>query len=342
MTVTAEIIEVQVNAEAQSAAVTVSVQIGNGSGEVTTEAVYEALGISKEGSANKILNEQGDFIEIEAGESEAEFKISVMKIDCEFKGDWIKIAHTEATNAKRVIVRRATVEDSNGEQELDLIVAYPAAETYTGTDIYQGFYIQDRNGLLSKTADWDVLNFEYDIEADTQTKYSFLNHETGINVISSHRKDSTGDTGNEMHAMSMRCMFTSVFPEFKGDYIDTYIDPVANYSDIVTAFEPTYYEKNRASIMMKPYIYAALDENYGSSADFLEIGSHSANQRNGNPPFRVDITPKADVFLSHSIAVGAKEENSWKGLVTTNWGYGTEFFEITKTEYDYFNNTSNN
>lgn len=332
MTVTAQVIDVQVSAEVNSAAVTVNVQIGNG-GEVTTEAVHEALGISDEGSATKFLNEQGDFIEIETGESEAEFQISVMKIDCEFKGDWIKIAHTEATNTKRVIVRRATVEDSNGEQELDLIIAYPAAENYTGTNIYQGFYIQDINGLLSKTADWDVLNLDYDVEADTETKYSFLNHETGINVISDHRKDSTGDTGNEMHAMGMRCMFTSVFPEFKGDYIDTYIDPDANYSSIPTAFEPTYYEKKRACILMRPYTFAASSENYSSTADFLEIGSHSDNARNGNPPYRVDITPKADVFLSHSIAVGAKEVNSWKGIVTTNWGYGTEFFEITKTDY---------
>lgn len=331
MTVTAQVIDVQVNAEVNSAAVTVNVQIGNG-GEVTTEAVHEALGISEEGSATKFLNEQGDFIEIEAGESEAEFQISVMKIDCEFKGDWIKIAHTEATNAKRVIVRRATVEDSNGEQELDLMIAYPAAETYTGTNIYKGFYIQDRNGLLSKTADWDVLNLDYDVEADTQTKYSFLNHETGINVISDHRKDSTGDTGNEFHAMGMRCMFSAVFPEFKGDFIDTYIDPDANYSSIPTAFEPTYYEKKRACILMKPYTYAALSENYSATADFIEIGSHSDNQR-GAPAFRDDITPKADVFLSHSIAVGAKADNSWDGLVTTNWGYGTEYFEITRTDY---------
>lgn len=304
--------------------------------EITKEAVDTAIGVSEEGAANKFYNEQGDFIEIESGESgesEAEFQISVMKTDCEFKGDWIKISHTQPTNAKRVIVRRATVEDSNGEQELDLLIAYPSAETYTGTNIYQGFYIQDRNGLISKTADWDVLNFEYDIESDTQIKYSFLNHETGINVISDHRKDSTGDTGNEMHAMGMRCMFTAVFPEFKGDYIDTYIDPDANYAGITTSFEPTYYEKKRACILMRPYTYAALNDNYSSSADFLEIGAHSDNQRGGNPPYRSDITPKADVFLSHSIAVGAKEENSWDGLVTTNWGYGTEFFEITRTDY---------
>lgn len=332
MTVTAQVINVQVSAEVNSAEVTVNVQIGNSS-EVTTEAVHEALGISDEGLANKFLNEQGEFIEIEAGESEAEFQISVMKKDCEFKGDWIKIAHSEATNTKRIIVRRATVEDSNGEQELDLMIAYPAAETYIGTDIYKGFYIQDRHGLISQTADWDVLNFDYDIEPDTEIKYSFLNHETGINVISSHRKDSTYDTGNEWHAMSMRAMFTSVFPEFEGDYIDTYIDPVANYSDIVPAFEPTYYEKNRASIMMQPYTYAALSENYSSSADFLEVGSHSDNARNGNPPFRVNITPKADVFLSHSIAVGAKKENDWQTAPQTNWGYGVEFFEITKTDY---------
>ena len=108
------------------------------------------------------------------------------------------------------------------------MIAYPAAKTYTGTGIYQGFYIQDRNGLLSKTADWDVLNFEYDIEADTETKYSFLNHETGINVICSHRKDSTGDTGNEVHAMSMRAMFTSVFPEFNV-YVVTYYPTTSRY-----------------------------------------------------------------------------------------------------------------
>lgn len=327
MIVTANVISVNVNAEVNSALVTVNVQIGNG-GEVTTEAVHEALGISEEGSATKFLNEQGDFIEIEAGESEAEFQISVMKIDCEFKGDWIKIAHTEATNTKRMIVRRATVEDSNGEQELDLMIAYPAAESYTGTNIYQGFYIQDRNGLLSKTADWDVLNLDYDVEADTETKYSFLNHETGINVICSHRKDSTGDTGNEMHAMSMRTMFTGVVPEFEGEYIDTYIDPVANYSDIVPAFEPAYYEKNRASILMKPYSYAASNENYSSSADFLEIGAHGYNSA-----IRANLTPKADVFLSHSIAVGAKKENDWQTAPQTTYGYGVEFFEITKTDY---------
>ena len=332
MTVTAQVIDVQVSAEVNSAAVTVSVQIGNG-GEVTTEAVHEALGISEEGSATKFLNEQGDFIEIEAGESEAQFQISVMKIDCEFKGDWIKIAHTEATNTKRVIVRRATVEDSNGEQEIDLIIAYPAAETYTGTDIYQGFYIQDRNGLLSKTADWDVLNLDYDVEADTETKYSFLNHETGINVICSHRKDyyiseQNKDTGNEMHAMGMRAMFTSVFPEFEGDYIDTYIDPEANYADLTTAFEPTYYEKNRASILMKPYSYAASDENYSSSADFLEIGAHGYNSA-----IRANLTAAANIFLSHSIAVGAKKENDWQTAPQTTYGYGVEFFEITKTDY---------
>ena len=153
MTVEANVISVNVNAEVNSALVTVNVQIGGGGGEVTTEAVHEALGISDEGLANKFLNEQGDFVEIEGGESEAEFKLSVAKSDCEFDGDWIKIAHTTATNAKKVIVKRATVEDSNGEQELDLMIAYPAAKTYTGTGIYQGFYIQDRNGLLSKTAD---------------------------------------------------------------------------------------------------------------------------------------------------------------------------------------------
>lgn len=338
MTYNVEIANIDVNLEQNITEVEILVSFQTGVGvsgecEVTTEAVHESLGISEEGSSDKFLNEQGVFVEIESGETEAEFQISLMKKDCKFKGDWIKISHTEATNAKRVIVRRATVEDSNGEQELDLIVAYPAAETYNGNDIYQGFYIQDRNGLISKTADWDVLNFDYDIEPDTEIKYSFLNHETGINVISSHRKDSTGDTGNEMHAMSMRAMFTSVFPEFEGDYIDTYIDPVANYSDIVPAFEPTYYEKNRASIMMKPYTYAALSENYSSSADFLEVGSHSDNARNGNPPFRVDITPKADVFLSHSIAVGAKKENDWQTAPQTNWGYGVEFFEITRTDY---------
>ena len=68
MTVAANVISVNVNAEVNSALVTVNVQIGNGGGEVTTEAVYEALGISEEGSADKFLNEQGDFIEIEAGE----------------------------------------------------------------------------------------------------------------------------------------------------------------------------------------------------------------------------------------------------------------------------------
>ena len=66
MTVTAQVIDVQVSAEVNSAAVTVNVQIGNG-GEVTTEVVHEALGISDDGSATKFLNEQGDFIEIEAG-----------------------------------------------------------------------------------------------------------------------------------------------------------------------------------------------------------------------------------------------------------------------------------
>lgn len=327
MTVTAQVIDVQVSAEVNSAEVTVNVQIGNSS-EVTTEAVHEALGISDEGSADKFLNEQGDFIEIELGESEAEFQISVMKIDCEFKGDWIKIAHATATNAKKVIIRSATVEDSNGEQELDLMIAYPAAETYIGTNIYQGFYIQDRNGLLSKTADWDVLNLDYDVEADTQTKYSFLHHETGINVICSHRKDSTGDKGNEMHAMSMRAMFTSVFPEFEGDYIDTYIDPEANYTDLTTSFEPTYYEKNRASILMKPYTYAASGENYSSTADFLEIGSHGYNSA-----ILANLTAAANIFLSHSIAVGAKKENDWQTAPQTTYGYGVEFFEITKTDY---------
>lgn len=298
---------------------------------------YTIVGVEEAPVDGKVYGRK-DKTWIEAGEAQAEFQLSVTKADCEFKGDWIKIAHAEATNAKRVIVRRATVEDSNGEQELDLMIAYPAAETYTGTNIYQGFYIQDRNGLLSKTADWDVLNLDYDVEADTETKYSFLNHETGVNVICSHHKDyyiseQNKSVGNEMHAMGMRCMFTSVFPEFKGEYIDTYIDPVANYSDPVTAFEPTYYEKKRASIMMKPYTYAALSEKYSSSADFLEVGSHSDNARNGNPPFRVDITPKADVFLSHSIAVGAKKENDWQTAPQTNWGYGVEFFEITKTDY---------
>lgn len=325
MTVNVEVTDITVglNSEITNVDITLSLD-----GEVTKATIDEAIGASDDGAANKFYNEQGEFIEIETGETEAEFQISVMKKDCKYKGDWIKISHTEATNAKRVIVRRATVEDSNGEQELDLIVAYPAAETYTGTDIYQGFYIQDRNGLLSKTADWDVLNFDYDIEPDTEIKYSFLNHETGINVISSHRKDSTGDTGNEMHAMSMRAVFTSVFPEFEGDYIDTYIDPVANYSDIVPAFEPAYYEKNRASIMMKPYTMAALMENYSSTADFLEVGSHY-----GNTPTRYNLTAGANIFLSHSIAVGAKKENDWQTAPQTSFGYGVEFFEITKTDY---------
>ena len=333
MTYNVEITNIDVNLEQNITEVEILVSFQTGGGvsggcEVTTEAVYEALGISEEGSANKILNEQGNFIEIESGESEAEFQISVMKIDCEFKGDWIKIAHTEATNAKRVIVRAATVEDSNGEQELDLVIAYPAAETYTGTNIYHGFYIQDRNGLLSKTADWDVLNLQYDVEIDTETKYSFLNHETGINVISDHRRDSTGDIGNEAHAMGMRCMFTSVFPEFKGDYIDTYTDPEANYASIATPFEPTYYEKKRACILMKPYSYAASGENYSSSADFLEIGAHGYNSA-----IRSNLTAKADIFLSHSIAVGAKKENDWQTAPQTTYGYGVEFFEITKTDY---------
>ena len=327
MTVTAQIIDVQVNAEAQSAAVSVSVQIGQAQ-QLTKENIDAAIGASEAGDQNKFYNEQGDWIEVESGQADAEFKISVSKLDCEFKGDWIKISHSEATNTKRIIVRRATVEDSNGEQELDLMIAYPAAETYIGTDIYRGFYIQDRHGLLSQTADWDVLNFDYDIEADSETKYSFLNHETGINVISDHHRDANPDNGNEWHANSTRVAFTSVFPEFKGDYIDTYIDPEANYSSIATAFEPTYYEKNRASIMIRPYSDAALWENYSAIADFLEIGSHGYNKDD-----RVNLTPSADIFLSHSVAVGAKKENDWQTAPQTTFGYGIEFFEITERIY---------
>lgn len=93
----------------------------------------------------------------------------------------------------------------------------------------------------------------------------------------------------------------------------------------------------KADIVYTPYVNAAAWTNTVNDNFILTVGSHYDNDGQGDVQVgtdnnRHDITPNAETFLSHSIAVSARRDTPELFKDSTSEGYGMEFFEDCSKE----------
>lgn len=245
------------------------------------------------------------------------------KANLVWEQDWIKIAHTGFTYSKNVKVRNFTIRMGHGDIQLEPVISYPRAEIYNGS-VFQGFYIKDANGIITKNNDIEfVLRLEYDLLSEGSANYD-LRAKIGKNAVLDHNQDSTS------HSSSVRNNFMFAYPELFEQYgvdcIRSDTDPIANNTRIIAAFEPKYAELKKADIFIRPYVGGASSEQRGSNPNILKVAAHYGNYGQMTPQ-RQDITPNANTFLSNTIAVGARVDDTVTLVDQSSYGFGMEFFE---------------
>lgn len=155
----------------------------------------------------------------------------------------------------------------------------------------------------------------------------------GENAINNHR------SGDENHSKHVQAIFNYVVKDFadRCTCYESYKTPILDNKMIGTAEVLKYCKIVNADIIMTPYVGAANWMEGDFEGFVMGINTHYNNDGQFDTPIgddnnRHDITPNAETFKTHSIAVSARRDTPELFKNSTSEGFGMEFFEDASKE----------
>lgn len=232
--------------------------------------------------------------------------------------DYLVIDIGEISHSKKVTVLSLYIYTSKGIIKGTPIVSYPTAKVNNDYFNFTYFYLKDTLGIISRSNDIEKISISFNT--------SFQNKEIDIQGTLGRNILFEETSGNRVHGQFTMDSFHGVYPENTHQKILS-IDLPEVTGNVVQSFQPYLCSKYECNLVTKPYINAAVNENYLSNPEILTIGSHYSSTQ-----ARQDITSAPDKFLSNTIAVSAGTSKDDTNSLWTSYGYGVEFFESWKKE----------
>lgn len=150
----------------------------------------------------------------------------------------------------------------------------------------------------------------------------------GENAINNHYP------GAESHSKHVNDIFNYVTRNFRDrcTSYESYKTTMLGNGMINSHSVLKYCKIANADIIMTPYFGAGAGMNYDYEGFVISVASHYNNDGSYDTPVgddnnRHDITPNAETFLEHSIAVSARSDTPSTFKNSTSEGFGMEFFE---------------